>query len=68
MAKPDLQAVFVTPGKGQLKRLKGKLGLGAALENLIVADDEAAAIVLGLEVGGIWADGNDANTLKLRTS
>lgn len=67
MAKPDLQAVFADTS-GQLKRLKGKLGLGQAFENIIVADDEAAAIVLGLEVGGVWADGNDENTLKFRSS
>ena len=68
MAKPDLQPVYVKPGNAQLKRLKGKLGLANALENIPVAVDEAAAIVLGLEVGGIWADSNDNNTLKLRTS
>lgn len=67
MAKPDHQAVYVDTN-GQLKRLKGKLGLGQAFDNIIVADDENAAIVLGLEIGGVWADGNDANTLKFRSS
>jgi len=67
MAKPDLQAVYVSPTDGQLKRLKGKLGLAPAFDNIIVADDENAAILLGLQVGGVWADGNDANSLKVRT-
>ena len=67
MAKPDLQAVYVDT-KGQPKRLKGKLGLGQALANIIVAANEAAAIVLGLQVGGIWADSSDNHTIKFRNS
>ncbi len=67
MAKPDLQAVFVDTN-GQPKRLKGKLGLAQALGNIIVAADESAAIVLGLKVGGIWADSSDNHTLKFRYS
>ncbi|KKL00325.1 hypothetical protein LCGC14_2628800, partial [marine sediment metagenome] len=59
MAKPDLQSVFVDPSNGQLKRLKGKLGLAEALENVIVAANESAAKTAGLPVGGIWADSSD---------
>jgi hypothetical protein len=67
MAKPDLQAVYVDPNDGQMKRLKGKLGLGQALENVIIAANEAAAITAGLAVGGLWADSSDSNTLKYRS-
>jgi len=67
MAKPDLQKLYVDTN-GQPKRLKGKLGLAQGFGNIIVAADEAAAIVLGLEIGGIWADSNDSNTLKFRSS
>ena len=68
MAKPDLQAVYVDPNDGQLKRLKGKLGLAQALENIIVAANEGAAITAGLKIGGVWADSSDSNTLKFRVS
>ena len=67
MAKPDLQRVYVDTS-GQPKRLKGKLGLAQGLGNIIVAADEAAAIVLGLQVGGIWADNSDNYTIKFRYS
>jgi hypothetical protein len=68
MAKPDLQAVFVNPADGQLKRLKGKLGLAQALDNVIVAANEGAAITAGLAIGGIWADSSAGNVLKFRVS
>jgi hypothetical protein len=68
MAKPDLQQVFVDPRDGQPKRLKGKLGLAQALDNVIVATSEANAISAGLEVGGIWVDSSADNVVKFRIS
>lgn len=68
MAKPDLQQVYVDPRDGQPKRLKGKLGLAQALDNVIVATSEGNAITAGLEVGGIWVDSSDNNTVKFRVS
>jgi hypothetical protein len=54
MAKPDLQAVYVKPDDGNLRRLDGKLGLALALENLPVHADSATAKATGLEVGTLF--------------
>lgn len=53
MAKPDLQRTYVDTD-GNLKRLKGKLGLGEALENLVEAADDSAAATAGVPVGGLY--------------
>lgn len=54
MAKPDLQDVYVDPNDGTLRRLKGKLGLGVALDNLVDAADDTAAGAAGVPVGGLY--------------
>jgi hypothetical protein len=54
MAKPDLQAVYVNPNDSTLRRLKGKLGLGHAFDNLPVFADNAAAISGDLENGDLY--------------
>ena len=54
MAKPDLQATYVDPSTGNLRRLKGKLGLGQAMENLVEAADDSAADTAGVPVGGLY--------------
>ena len=54
MAKPDLQAVYVDPRDATLRRLKGKLGLGVALDNMVSAANDAAAESAGVPVGGLY--------------
>jgi hypothetical protein len=54
MAKPDLQAVYVKPDDGNLRRLDGKLGLALALENLPVYADSATAAAAGLAEGSLF--------------
>lgn len=54
MAKPDLQAVYVRPDDGNLRRLDGKLGLARAFENLPEFADNAAAISGDLEIGDLY--------------
>lgn len=56
MAKPDLQPAYVSTATGDLKRLKGKLGLGEAFENIIVANGPLDAAASGIPVGGIYAE------------
>ena len=54
MAKPDLQAVYVDPTDGDLRRLDGKLGLKVATANLVDAADDNAAATAGVPVGGLY--------------
>ena len=54
MAKPDLQAVYVDPNDSTLRRLKGKLGLGVALDNLVDAANDTAAESAGVVIGGLY--------------
>ncbi len=54
MAKPDLQQVFVKPDDGVMRRLKGKLGLAAAFDNMVSAANDAAAATAGVPIGGLY--------------
>lgn len=54
MAKPDLQLVYVNTSSGNLKRLKGKLGLAEAFENLLTANGPGDAAASGVPVGGLY--------------
>ncbi len=54
MAKPDLQAVYVNPNDSTLRRLKGKLGLGHAFDNLPVFADNASAKSGDLDDGDLY--------------
>lgn len=54
MAKPDLQAVYVDPNDSTLRRLKGKLGLGVALDNLVSATNDSNAEAAGVPIGGLY--------------
>ncbi|RLB95396.1 MAG: hypothetical protein DRH90_25550 [Deltaproteobacteria bacterium] len=66
MAKPDLQPVYVDPNDGQLKRLKGKLGLGVSnLNNLPEHNDDTAADGGGIPVGGMYRTGS---VIKVRVA
>ena len=59
MAKPDLQPVYVDPNDGQLKRLKGKLGLGvSSLNELPAFADDSAADSGGLKIGEMYRTGS----------
>lgn len=55
MAKPDLQAVYVKPDDGTLRRLDGKLGLKHAFENLPVFANNSSALSGGLEFGDLYS-------------
>lgn len=63
MAKPDLQAVYVDPNDSTLRRLKGKLGLGVALDNLVSAANDGAAATAGVPIGGLY---HTAGAVKVR--
>ena len=65
MAKPDLQEVFVNTRTGDLKGLKGKLGLGEALANLVGAADDTAAAASGVPLRGLYYD-SDTNPGMVR--
>jgi hypothetical protein len=54
MAKPDLQAVYVDPSDGNLRRLDGKLGLKVAFENMVAASGDSNAEALGVPIGGLY--------------
>lgn len=57
MAKPDLQAVYVDPANGEMRRLKGKLGLGADIfDSLPSATSNSTAATAGVAVGGLYKD------------
>lgn len=59
MAKPDLQATYVDPNTGQIKSLKGKLGLGTSrLDQLVNAADDNAATASGTTVGELYRTGS----------
>lgn len=59
MAKPDLQAAFVDPTTGQIKRLKGKLGLGVSnMNNLTDAANDGAADSAGVAIGELYRNGS----------
>lgn len=66
MAKPDLQQVFVKPDDGVIRRLKGKLGLAAAFDNMQDAANDAAAAVLNVPVGGLYRDSTATPTNVVR--
>ncbi len=59
MAKPDLQAVYVDPSDGDLRRLDGKLGLKVAFENMVEANSDGNAANAGVPVGGLYHDSGD---------
>ncbi len=65
MAKPDLQAVYVDPSDGDLRRLDGKLGLKVAFENMVSASGDSAAEAAGVPVGGLY---HTAGAVKIRLS
>lgn len=65
MAKPDLQSVYVSTATGDLKSLKGKLGLMEALDNLVGAADDTAAAASGVPLRGLYYD-SDTNPGMLR--
>ena len=65
MAKPDLQAVYVDPTDGDLRRLDGKLGLKVAFENMIDAANDGNAESSGVPIGGLYHD--DGN-VRIRRS
>ena len=66
MAKPDLQPVYVKPSDGQLKALKGKLGLdNSQLNNLPNYNDDAAAEAGGLAIGDMY---RTTSTIKVRVA
>ncbi len=56
MAKPDLQPVYLNTTTGDLKRLKGKLGLSPAFDNLLTAAGPGDAAVSGVPIGGIYIE------------
>ncbi len=59
MAKPDLQPVFARPSDGQLKQLKGKLGLAvSSLDQLPAHADDSAADTAGLAIGELYRTGS----------
>ena len=65
MAKPDLQAVYVDPSDGDLRRLDGKLGLKVAFENMVSASGDVAAASAGVPVGGLY---HTSGAVKIRLS
>ena len=66
MAKPDLQAAYVDPKTGQIKRLKGKLGLGVSnMDSLTAAADDTAAASAGVLIGELYRTGS---TIKVRVA
>lgn len=65
MAKPDLQRVYSSTADGNLKRLKGKLGLAEAMDNLVGAADDTAAAASGVPLRGVYYD-TDTNPGMLR--
>lgn len=67
MAKPDLQEVRIDPTTGDLRRLKGKLGLSqdTRFQELIEAADDTAATASGIPQGGLYRTGS---ALKVRVS
>jgi hypothetical protein len=65
MAKPDLQEVYVKPDDGVVRRLKGKLGLAAAFDNLVEATDNTTAAAAGVPVGGLY---HNSGSVKVRTA
>ena len=52
MAKPDLQATYVDPATGVMRRLAGKLGLPVAA--LVDAANDGAAASAGVPIGGLY--------------
>lgn len=59
MAKPDLQSAYVDPNTGQVKRLRGKLGLGVSnLDKLTAAADDPAAATAGVAIGELYRTGS----------
>ncbi len=54
MAKPDLQPVYVKPDDGVVRRLKGKLGLAPAFDNLVDAANDSAAATAGVPIGSLY--------------
>ena len=68
MAKPDLQRVYVNTTTGDLKRLKGKLGLAGAADNLVVVSgsDDGDAAASGVPLRG-WYVGSDS-AVRVRLS
>lgn len=65
MAKPDLQAVYVDPSDGDLRRLDGKLGLKVAFENMVAAANDGAAESAGVPVGGLY---HNSGVVQVRLS
>ena len=65
MAKPDLQAVYVDPRDGDLRRLDGKLGLKVAFENMVSASGDVDAANNGVPIGGLY---HTSGTVKIRLS
>lgn len=65
MAKPDLQPAYINTATGDVKRLKGKLGLAEGMENLVGAADDTAAAASGVPIRGVYYD-SDTNPGMLR--
>jgi hypothetical protein len=65
MAKPDLQKVYVKPDDGVVRRLKGKLGLAAAFDNLVNAADDVAAAAADVPIGALY---HNAGAVRVRLS
>jgi hypothetical protein len=65
MAKPDLQQVYANTATGDLMRLKGKLGLGEALDFLVGATGDVDAAASGVPLRGLYYD-SDTNPGMLR--
>lgn len=59
MAKPDLQALYVKPDDGVVRRLDGKLGLEPAFDNLVDANSDNNAALAGVPVGGLYHNAGD---------
>lgn len=71
MAKPDLQAVRISPTTGRVRRDDGKLGLGDAnFHKLPSATSNATAAAAGVAVGGLYKDVSVATSvvIKVRTA
>lgn len=67
MAKPDLQRVYVNTSNGDLKRLKGRLGLAEAAEHLVLVSgsDDVDAAASGVPVRGLYVGADSALRVRL---
>ncbi len=65
MAKPDLQPVYANPVTGQLKQLKGKLGLAVTSLDQLEDHVNDAAAAATIAIGELY---RTTSTIKVRVA